>query len=440
MVVSVPERLRHLSRACAGVVVMVVAASWTAPVSAQDDAPAEPKVIPTIRTHIYDRLAAAQACLDEGDVECATEELDRVGNQRDLNNYEVAQLWNFRAYVFFEQDDVDGAVEAYEMILSLPFEDMPDGMIQQSMRNLATLYLEIERYDQGLTTFLRYLDLPTVMPSPSDYYLLATIYYQLDRYADGVPAVRQAIQMANDNGSIGEEAWYQLLYVFYFQLEQTDDLIDTLTFMVEHWTKWQWMRALAGQLSGQDRQEETLSLYEAAYEAGYLKQGGEQVQLANLYLNHATPYKAAVILQEGLDSGLIESTVENWRRLATAWQYAAEHEKALPALDRASRLSDNGEVDAAIAQSMSRLARWEECIEAGRSAIERGGLRDPGYANLQLGQCLLNIKRYDEARVAFQAAARDDRTERDARRFLQFIDIEVARERANAEALASVQP
>jgi tetratricopeptide (TPR) repeat protein len=400
--------------------------------------PGETKVIPSMRTIVYDQLNKAQLCLDEGDLECAEEELNSLQRRRDLNNYEISQLWNFRAFLSYEVDDFDGAVEAYETILALPFEDMPDGMIQSSMRNLSTLYLQLERFQEGLDMFMQWMNLPTVEPGPRDYYLLATIYYQMQLFTDGIPAILQAIEMANESGSIGEESWYQLLYVFYFEEEQTDKVIETLTFMVENWTKRQWVLALAGQLSGQERDNETLTLFETAYEAGWLVRGSEWVQLANMYLNGQAPYKAATLLDKGLSDGTIESTESNWRLFAQALQLAQEHEDAIPAFERASELSDDGEIDRQLVQSLIRLARWDDCAEAARRSLTRE-LERPDLVNIYLGQCLMTLKRYDEARNAFTAARRDERSEDDADRFLQYLNTLIARDRSNQEALASLR-
>lgn len=405
----------------------------------QQQGPQSTKVIPTISTPVYDRLNEAQVCMDEGDLECAEEELDRLEAVRNLNNYEIAQLWNFRAFLAFERDDVATAMRAYETILALPHADMPDGLIQASMRNLATLYVQEGDYEEGLQTFMDWMNLPTVTPTGSDYYLLATIYYQMDRYADGIPALEQAIALANANGSIGEESWYQMLYVFQFQLEQIDNVIETLSFMVENWTRREHVVALAGQLSGQGRDDETLALYEAAYEAGWLTRGTDLVQLANLLLNGEAPYKAAVLLDEGLNDGTIESTPTNWRLLAQSYQLAMEHEAALPALQRASTLAEDGEIDRLLAQSYQRLGRWEECADAARSALDRGGLDREDYVYMQLGNCLLNQKEYQAARTAFQQAAEDERLTDDARRWIAYVDDRIQRDRTNAELIASLR-
>lgn len=396
------------------------------------------KVVPALRLNIADKLTEASTCMDEGDNECATELLDELERLRDLNTYERAQIWNVRAYLYFDLDNTEGALDAYEKILALPREELPEGLIQQSMRNLATLYIQQERLEEGLKTYLEWMALPTVTPSSEDYYLVATIYYQMERYSDGLPPIQQAIQLARDKGQLGEENWYVLQYVFYYQLEQTDNVIATLTFLANNFTKRDHVLALAGQLSAQGREDETLSLYESAYAAGWLTRGTEWVQLANLYLNAKTPYKAARLLEKGLNDGTIESTQQNWRLLAQAWQLSQEHKTALPALERASRLANDGEVDRLRAQSLASLAMWGECADAARSAIERGGLDRPDNVNMQLGQCLVNLREYPEARRAFEVAARDDRNSQDARRWLRYIDTEVARERANAEALASL--
>jgi tetratricopeptide (TPR) repeat protein len=405
----------------------------------QQQGPESTKVIPTISTPVYERLNEAQVCMDEGDLECAAEELDRLEAVRNLNNYEIAQMWNFRAFLAFETDDVSGAIDAYERILALPHADMPDGMIQATMRNLATLYVQEGEYELGLQKFMEWMDLPTVTPTGDDYYLLATIYYQMDRYADGIPALEQAIALANANGEIGDEGWYQMLYVFQFQLEQIDNVIETLSFMVENWTKREHVVALAGQLSSQGRDDETLALYEVAHEAGWLDRGTEQVQLANLLLNGEAPYKAAVLLDEGLADGTIESSPTNWRLLAQAYQLAMEHEKALPALQRASTLADTGEIDQLLAQSYQRLGRWEDCADAARSALDRGGLDRTDYVYMQLGNCLLNLKEYQAARTAFQQAAEDERLAADARRWITYVDDMIQRERTNAELIASLE-
>ena len=154
-----------------------------------------------------------------------------------------------------------------------------------------------------------------------------------------------------------------------------------------------------------------------------------------MLLSADVPYQAGNIMEEGLNDGTIESTEANWRILAQAWQLAQEDLKALPALSRASSLASDGNLDMLLAQSYANLARWDECVEAARSALKRGELNREDQTNMILGNCLVEQKKYGEARNAFQSAARDERSRRGANQWLQYIDNEESREKEIAAAM-----
>jgi tetratricopeptide (TPR) repeat protein len=245
---------------------------------------ASSKVVPAIRPVVYDKLTAAQACLDEEDVPCAEELLEDVGNIRDLNSYESAQILNFRAYLYIDLDNYQGAIDAYKTLLAIPRTELPDGLIESSMRNLATIYLQQDQMEEGLAMYLEWMALPSVTPASSDYNLLATIYYQLERYQDGLDAIDQAIKLAQDKGEIGEENWHVLKYVLHYQLEEVDEAIAALTFVVNNWTKRNHVITLAGLLQSRELDNETMALFEAAHEKGWLIQSTQLVQLASFYM------------------------------------------------------------------------------------------------------------------------------------------------------------
>lgn len=431
--VAMPPRARNL-----GAGLLVVGLLLSLPVGAQEEEPEETNVVASLRFQVGELITQANTCLEEGDIECAQDRIRSIERIRDLNTYEEAQLYNFTVFLSVEIEDFDAAIAAYEKMLALPRDELPAGLIDTSMRNLSSLYLQQEKWEEGLAYYLEWLELPFVTPSPDDYALLGNIYYQMERWEDGIPAMQQAIDAAVALGEMPEENWYTLLYVFHFQLEQIPEVIDTLTILVENWTKRRHMQALAGQFSGQDRFTDTLVLYESMYESGFLESGRDWLSLASLYMNAEVPYKAAVLMEKGLNEGVIESTHENWRRLAQAWQMAQDYEKALPALETASSLAEDGQIDQMLGQSFIRLARWEDCVEATRSALDRGGLDEPAYAQIQLGTCLLNLREFQQARAAFVAASDDDNRRDEAQTFIRYVDEEMRRQRANEEALAAL--
>ena len=387
---------------------------------------------PAMRERVYQRLAEAQECAETDDMPCANRLLNEVREMSDLNSYERAQMWNFFAFIYFNQDNYAEAIRAYENVLQQ--EELPIALETTTLYSLATLYVQQEQFQEGLDTLEKWFVMsPDSAPEP--YILKAQIHYQMQQYREGIEPVMTALEVAERQGKPPQEGWYQLLNVFYFELEQYQDVIRTLTTLVEGWPKKDYLVQLAGIHGQEGNEEEQLALYEAAYDFGWLERSTEFVNLAQMLLQAEIPYKAGSILENGLADGTIDSTEQNWRLLSQAWQLAQEDEKALPALTRASSLAEDGELDMRLAMSYANLARWEECTEAARDAIRRGGLNREDQANLTLGNCLVEQKEYAAARNAFRAASSDQRSRSAAQQWLQYIESEVAREDQIAAAL-----
>lgn len=387
---------------------------------------------PAMRERVYQPLAQAQECSEAEDMQCARELLDRVREMDDLNSYEVANMWNIYAFIYFSQDNYPEAIRAYENLLLQ--EELPIGLETTTMYSLATLYVQQERYQEGLDMLDGWFVLSDA-PSPEPYILKAQIHYRLEQFAEGVEPVLTALEIAAEQGRDPQEGWYQLLNVFYFEQEDYANVIATLTILAETWPKKDYVVQLAGIFGQEGEENAALALYEASYEVGWLDRSAEFVTLAQMLLNADIPFKAAIVLQEGLDEGTIESTAANWRLLAQSWQLAHEDELALPALVRASSLAEDGNLDHRLAQSYANLARWDECVESARQALRRGDLNREDQANLLLGNCLVELKEYSEARNAFEAAARDERSRTGARQWFDYVRNEQNREAEIERAL-----
>jgi len=392
----------------------------------------ETRKTPAMRERVYSRLSEAQACADEGDMPCARELLDRVREMSNLNSYEIAQMWNFYAFIYFSQDNYREATRAYENVLQQA--DLPLGLETTTIFTLTQLYFQEERFEDSLAMLERWFVL-TPTPAPDPYVLKAQIYYSLERFREGIEPVRTAIQVAMDQERELRENWYRLLNVFYYELEEYPNVIDVLTTMIEMWPKREYfiqLSAMYGQEGDEGRQ---LALFETAYEAGWLLRSSEIVNLSQLLLQADIPYKAAKILEKGLEDGIVESTESNWRVLAQAWQLAQEDEEAIPALSRAAGLADDGVLDVRLAQSHQNLAQWQNCVDAARSGMRKGDLRRPDQASMILGACLFELGEFDAARNAFGDAEKDSRSRTGARSWMRYVDAEEDRERQLEQAL-----
>ena len=387
---------------------------------------------PAMRERVYTRLAEAQECAELDDIECAQERLAEVREMDDLNSYETAQMWNFFAFIYFGQDNYREAIRAYEMVIQQP--DLPLGMETTTKFTLTQLYFQQEQYQESLDMLEQWF-LIAENPGPEPYVLRAQIFYQLERFQEGIEPILTALEVAEVQGKELRENWYRLLNVFYYELEDYPNVIQVLRTMIESWPKREYFVQLSAMYGQEGEDAAQLGLYEVAYEAGWLTRSNEWVQISQLLLQADAPVKAAKIMELGLNDGTIESTENNWRILAQAWQLSQEDEKAIPALTRAAGLADDGELDVRLAQSYQNLTQWENCVESAREALRKGDLRRDDQTNMIMGACLFELKEYGPARTAFNAAAEDSRSQTGARSWIQYVDSEEDRDEQLAAAL-----
>ena len=184
---------------------------------------------------------------------------------------------------------------------------------------------------------------------------------------------------------------------------------------------------LAGVHSELGDTKKQLSLTEALYEKGYIDGKTHAVNLANLYLLHGIPVKAAKVLEKELAAKNIKSDIRNLRLLSQAWYSAREDKKAIPPLILAAEAGDDGELYIRLAQSYLNLEEWSKAAEAAKEGLAVGGLKRKDTANIMYGMALFNQKKYEQARRVFQAATKDKRSKRTAQQWINYVDSEIRR-------------
>jgi tetratricopeptide (TPR) repeat protein len=158
-----------------------------------------------------------------------------------------------------------------------------------------------------------------------------------------------------------------------------------------------------------------------------LEKESELVTMAQLYMQREVPYKAGQLLEKEMASGRVSKNAKNYRLLSQAWQLSMEDEKAIPALTEAARLSSDGELDVRLGNALLNTGQYAECVDAVQNGIRKGSLKSPDNAQISLGMCLYNQRKYTAAVQAFQAAAKTPRSRRVANQWISVIRAEVER-------------
>ena len=204
-------------------------------------------------------------------------------------------------------------------------------------------------------------------------------------------------------------------------------MIGVLRQLIALYPKQQYLLTLAGVYSELGDTRKQMALTEALYESGNITQEHHVVNLANLYLLHGVPYKAAKILQKEIDRNNVEADMKTLRLLSQAWYQAREDEKAIPPLARAADLAGDGELYVRLAQSYINLDRWEDAAAAVKKGLDKGKVKRADVAHVMLGMALFNQRSLSAARDAFAVAARDGRSAKAARQWIAYVDSELRR-------------
>lgn len=373
---------------------------------------------------VYEKLTAAQELVEAKDYAGAERILAEMRANAKLSDYERAQIWNLSAYSYYLQERYKDAINAYEQVLRQP--ELPEALQLSTLKTMAQLQFTVENYEAALATVRR---LMAVVPEPSaDVYMLeGQALFQLNRYQEALKPIRTAVDMYRAQGQVPKENWLLLLRVIYFEMKDYDNMLAVVKELVQHYPKDTYILTLAGVYSELGDTKKQLALTEVLYEKGYLNTNSHITNLANLYMLHGLPYKAAQVLEKGINDKIVEDNDRNLRLLSQAWYTAREDRKAIPPLRRAAQLSNDGELYIRLAQAHLNLEEWKEAAEAVNAALRAGGLKREDQAQIMLGMSLFNQQQLEPARAAFQRAARDQRSAKAAEQWIAYVDSEVKR-------------
>ena len=242
-----------------------------------------------------------------------------------------------------------------------------------------------------------------------------------------IEPIENAMRVAEERETEIKEDWYVLLNFAYFQQEDYRKVRDIQKIMLVNWPKKRYWFSLAGAYTELGEDENLINAYAAAFDQRMLEKESELVTMAQLYMQREVPYKAAVLLEAEMESGRVSKSAKNFRLLSQAWQLSMEDQKAIPALTQAAQLSDDGELDVRLGNALLNTGQYAECVKAVETGLRKGGLKSPDNANISLGMCLYNQRKYTAAVKAFQEAAKTPRSRKIANQWMSVIRAEIER-------------
>lgn len=390
--------------------------------------PQETRRTPALRNKVYEKLAEAQLAAEAKDWKKARSVLDKMidtEGKKALNSYELANVYNLYAFIYYSAEDYGNALKQYEKVVAQP--DIPLAMEINTKYTIAQLYFVQEQWTRGVNALLDWFKV-TETPPASAYILLAQGYYQQKDYNKALVNTEKAISMYNEKGKTPKEQWYNLARFLYFDKEDIPNAVRTLEILLQHYPKKQYWVQVSHMYGEQKKESWQLAAMETAYVQDMLEKGTEQTTMAYLYLNSEVPYKAAKVMDKGLKNKSVEGTSKNYEIVGNAWRQAQEVKKAIPAMEQAAAKSDKGELYARLGNVYLDGDQFKKAISALNKGLSRGGVKRVDTARLVLGMAYFNDKQYSKARKAFIAARKDERSEKYAKQWIKYMDSELDRQ------------
>ena len=324
------------------------------------------------------------------------------------------------------------------------------------------------------------------------YYLLAdkesTKSKVLASYQKAYNNMVEAKRLADEKQIRFRENWYSLLLASMGELDLKNEQVPVYEEILELYPKKKYFVNLAGLYNDLDRQRDYTALLKTAYTKQLLDKKGEFQSLAQMLVSSGNPYWAAEVILTGMTSvpGLrvvdqecmmskvldddgnlktdnkgiaIEELVctdiygpafvkvgspdaldakatpvliedkQNLTILAGALRAAQERKAAIDVFEKLTKVTNDGEAFIAMGNLYYQEDEIEKAIEAINKGLKKGNLKNPGFAQLTLGQALFELQRFNEARDVFTkaSASKKDSVKKSARAWLKYTDNEQER-------------
>ena len=341
-----------------------------------------------------------------------------------------AKMYYYQGYIYFSMEDYGRAETAYKDLIAEP--DSNDQEILGALYSLSQLAYISEDYRKSIDYLLQWFDLEE-MPSSDAYALLSMTYYQLEDFVSSQQNIDIAIEMqeardipikvavlddeGNETGEmietgetvkgVAKENHYLLKMALYSELKMDLYVLPIVEKLAQNYPKkkyWTQLSALYGQ---EERQLDQMGALEAAYDDRLLDKQREFTALSQLLFMFENPRKAAKVIEDGLNRGIVKAEEKTLKAAAQYWHASRELERAKPYYKKAAKVAKEGELYIFLGQVHFGLDEFTEAEEAIRAGIKKGKLKDAAAAHMLLGQIAFENQKWESAIASFRECIDD---------------------------------
>lgn len=318
-----------------------------------------------------------------------------------LNCYEIGAVTSLSAAANVQIKDYAAAVRDLESLISL-------GVLKGEAKTktyfqIAQIYLQENDLRKAADYMQKWLA-DGAKPTKQQYMQLATLYNQLGDNNKAIEYLEALLRVYPNP----DKQTIDFIVYLYNQTGQKAKLAKFLSDTViprfpQDKKYWEVMASLYYEAEDDGK---AFAVTKAMYLNGFFEKENEVMRVVNFYNTFNAPYEAAKILEKEMNAKRINETPEKLETLANLYQVAREYDKAIPVIQKFANATDSGKAYERLGRSLFELKKYGEAEQALRTALQKGGLKEPGFAWILIGQMKHEQEDRKGAREAFGKATK----------------------------------
>ncbi len=295
------------------------------------------------------------------------------------SDYEISAIHSIFGHYYIESEQMDLAVSSFEAAIS------SGGLLSREVTSLekqiALILISNERYSQGAQRLEAWIA-KTKDNDPKNVEYIMQAWLQAENYQNALPWAEKWFKAASPKN----RKHFDLLNYIYHNLGLHARQADLIKKMIGRWPDerdlWEnWVSLLTQ--SG--REKDAFEVRKIMYQKGILTDEADIKKVVEYHQYYEMPFQAALILEQEMKSGRVNTDGENLVRLSELFRQAREYERAIPILERAAKASDSAQAYAQLGEALYNEGQCKPAETNLKTAMDLG--YDRGKAWSLIANC-----------------------------------------------------
>ncbi|MBA6289349.1 lipopolysaccharide assembly protein LapB [Colwellia sp. MB3u-4] len=331
-------------------------------------------------------------------------------------DYDKAYVARFIAVMYATMGDEEANSIKYLKAAIEP-DLLNEGDHGAAIKLLADLQMQTKAYEEALVNYQAWMDF-TGESDGNTWTKIANAHYALKQLDEMIVPADNAIAAYGDKQNKNP---YILKITSFYENKKYKEAVKTLETVIQIFPedKTWWTQLGMFYLLVEDYQK-GLQTLDLAYKQGFLVKESEIKTLASLYSQNVVPYKAAILLEKHIDSGLVPRDDKNLSSLANAWHAAQNIDKAAAYYGELAKMTNLAKHYSKQGMLLKQDEQFKPAIVALTKAIELG-VKNEGRLQMSIAESHFYLEQYKQAYKAISLAMKDPKTRKSAKGWESFI-------------------